>query len=152
MSQQRGTPAVWSIPNTTITGVGSLSAPIVQGYTYKPEPEQKKLRGVDGVTRNRTFFDTIEKLTFDLRPSAATRALAGAQNVFPTIGSDITILSGTNTGAGGACAETQATGSGSGDGTGAFIVVGGEKRLTPDDYGVMTLELERGEVHLPTLA
>lgn len=152
MSTQRGLPVVWSIPNTTLTGVG-LTSPIVRDYTYESKPEQRKLRGsADGITRNRTWFDYMDTIRIKVTPTASTRTLAGAQNVAPAIGSDVTILTGGAAGAGGACLDTQITGSGTGDGTGAFIVMSAPKHCQTDDYGEIDLELERGEVHLATMA
>lgn len=151
MSIQRGLPVAWSIPNTTLTGVG-LTTPIPQSYSYKPMAEQKKIRGVDGVTRNRTFFDTGDVISIKVIPSSTTRTLAGAQNVLPAPGTDVTILTGGSAGAGGANQDTQITGSGSGDGTGAFIFITGEKAVSIDNNVELTMELERGEVHLATLA
>ncbi len=145
MSAQVGLPVAWSIANTTLTGVG-LTAPIVQSYSYKPEGEQKQIRGVDGVTRSRTFFDNMEKLTYEVIPSAATRTLAGPQNILPARGTYVTILTGVVAASGGASVETQATGSGTGDGTGAFLFITGEKKITVDNEVRLTMELERGEV------
>src|SRR6185436_16780787 len=91
-SVQKGTVGVvWSI-DTTLTGTG-IGTYTIQSTDYSLEGDEKKLRGTDGVTVNRTFFDTLEKFDLEVVPSGTTVALAVAANILPTRGADV-ILTG----------------------------------------------------------
>lgn len=143
MSTQKGTVAVtWGIDfGATATGMGTFTP---QSSDYTLEGDEKKIRGADGITINRTFFDGMEKLQLEVIPTSTTHSTGStnAQFILPSRGADVTLTSSL---------DTEITGTGTGDGTGAWIFISGSKKQTVDGEGRLTFNLERGEKNLPTV-
>lgn len=90
MSVQKGDAIVWSLV-TAISGTG-VGAGIVDSVEYEISPVSDEMtHGLDGKVKNRTFADTLERLTVNVIPSAATIASAKSNNIVPAIGADIVV-------------------------------------------------------------
>lgn len=137
-SIQKGTVGVvWSVGDTAFTGTGVPAAYKIQGTNYTLGSQQKRILGADSIPATRVFYDAMERLTLDVTPTGATLAAAKGNNILPAIGADITLTS---------THDTEFAG------TYEWHFVGGTKRMTVDGEAVLTMELERDEVDLTTIA
>ena len=92
---QKGTVGViWGIGTMTCTGtaVGTHQA---QSADFSREGEDRSIRGLDANTVCRVLYDPVDKLSYEIVPTGATKAAAVTANVLPFRGDDITVTSGT---------------------------------------------------------
>ncbi len=141
MSLQKGTVGVaWSTSvGATASGMGTF---VGQSADYTRGGEEKKIRGLDGVTVNRTFFDGLEKLTLEVIPTGATVALANTASVLPARGTDVAITDTTG---------SPLIGTGEVDGTGFWMFLEGTIKKSTDNEIRLTFQLERSEKYLKTI-
>ena len=145
MSVQKGTGLVWSLPGFSLSGTGVYGAGIVQSVAYSRGGERSDVKGADGVTVTKVFFDGKETLTVEVIPSGTTIAAAKGNAILPARGADVTVDDSDDT-------EQVITGSGSGDGTGTYIFIEGSINKRVDGHVTLSMTLERGEKHLATVA
>jgi len=150
MSLQKGTKGVsWSFRTNVSWVVGTVTCTgKVQSVEYELDGEVKRLFGDDGIIFNKTFHQDLEKCTVEVIPTGQTKALGDTSNIVPSRGDDITVTDvSANT-----VTDVDVAGAGTVAGTSLWCLVRAKKKKTVDAEARITMDLEREEVHLPTVA
>jgi hypothetical protein len=140
MSVQIGDAIVWSLV-TSVTGTG-MATGIVDSVEYEISPESdEKTHGLDGKVKNRTFADTLERVTVNIIPSAATIASAKSNNIVPAIGAQLAVVDADDTEIAGSVASSN-----------SYHCVSARKSKTAKGKASVSVTMERFETYLPTAA
>ena len=138
MSVQKGDAIVWSLV-TAVSGTG-IGAGIVDSVEYDQTPVSDEMtHGLDGKVKNRTFADTLERVTVNVIPSASTIASAKSNNIVPAIGADVTVTDADDAEIAGSAATSN-----------SYHVVSARKSKTAKGKASVTITMERFETYLPT--
>ena len=111
------------------------------------EGEERAIKGQDGDTVCRVFYDPVDKLSLEVIPTASTKALAATNFKLPQRGDVVTVTTGTliEAAAAGGIGSLSA-------GSGYYLFVGGNKRITVDQEARITMNLERNSLPLTAVA
>ena len=143
---QKGTVGVvWGVGTVQVTG-SSVGTNKPQSFDLSREGEERAIKGQDGDTVCRVFYDPVDKLSLEVVPSGTSKVDATTQFKLPQRGDLITITTGTlvDTAVGG-IGGTLVSGSN-------YIFVGGNKRITVDQEARLTMNLERNANNLAAIS
>ena len=120
----KGAGLVWGISGG-LTAQAS-GAPLTQSQNWSINSDSKEFKDGNGETKAVVFFNENYEMTMDVIPSGTTITLSKAENIFPVVGTKITIVDSDD-------AEI----------AGDYLFMSGDKKKSTDAEVMMTFKLKR---------